>query len=103
MAHMNLLPIIVSAILYFVIGWIWYSPKAFGKKWMELTQIKCEECKGGLAKCCLGAFVIGLIVSAVMSYFVGLSGATNMFEGAKIGFLAWLGFGAAILGEDPDG
>ena len=29
------LAILVSAILAFVLGWLWYSPKMFGKAWRE--------------------------------------------------------------------
>lgn len=92
---MNILPVIVSAIIYFVIGAIWYSPKVFGKKWMELSNIKCEECKG-MCQAYVGAFIIGLVISAVLAHFVHATHATTAFEGAKVGFFAWLGFGATI-------
>jgi hypothetical protein len=34
-ANVNWLAVIVGAVLSFVLGWLWYSPKLFGTKWAE--------------------------------------------------------------------
>ncbi len=94
-ADIQVLPVILSAIIYFVIGMLWYSPKAFGKRWMELTQTKCENCNK-MCTAMAGAFIVGLVLSAVMAHFVNVSGATTALAGAQVGFLAWLGFVATL-------
>lgn len=94
-SDVNLLAVIVSGILYIVIGGLWYSPKVFGSKWMELSKIQPGACKD-MGKCYVGAFVLGLIMSFVLALFVHAAQATTALEGAKVGFWAWLGFGATI-------
>lgn len=94
-SDVNFLAVIVSGILYIVIGGLWYSPKVFGSKWMELSKIQPEECKD-MGKCYLGCFVLGLIMSFVLALFVQAAHATTALEGAIVGFWAWLGFGATI-------
>jgi hypothetical protein len=34
-ANVNWLAVIVSAVAAYALGWLWYSPKAFGPKWAE--------------------------------------------------------------------
>ena len=35
--------VIVSFILSFILGWIWYSPGVFGKKWAEGVGVSLED------------------------------------------------------------
>jgi hypothetical protein len=39
----NWLAIIVSAIIAFVLGYLWYSPKVFGKRWAEGTGVVLDD------------------------------------------------------------
>lgn len=95
-SDVNLLAVLVSGLIYIVVGGLWYSPMLFGKKWLELSNINPEECKGRMGKAYIGAFILGLIMSFVLALFVkGLHAHTGL-EGAKVGFWAWLGLGATI-------
>lgn len=96
MSDINFLAVIAAAILYFIIGMIWYSPQLFGTKWMEMTKINPEECKKGMKSAMAGAFVVGLVMAFVLAHFINVSNATTALDGAKVGFWAWLGFGATI-------
>ncbi|MCE5315759.1 MAG: DUF1761 domain-containing protein [Parachlamydia sp.] len=95
-SDVNLLAVLVSGLLSIVIGGLWYSPKLFGSKWLELSNVNPEECKGRMGKCYLGAFILGLIMSFVLALFVKAAHAQTALDGAKVGFWAWLGFGATI-------
>jgi hypothetical protein len=92
----DLLPIIAAAIIYFVVGFIWYSPKVFGKKWMDLSGVKCEEGCKGMYCSFLGAFILAIVIAAVLNHFVHTEPALTALEGAKVGLIAWLGFGATL-------
>ncbi len=37
------LAVIVSFVLAFILGWLWYSPMLFGKKWAEGSGISLES------------------------------------------------------------
>lgn len=97
MSDINFLAVLVAAILYFVIGMIWYSPQLFGKTWMELSRLNPDECKKNMCMTTLaGCFAVGLVMSFVVAHFVHVSNAITAMDGAKVGFWAWLGFGATI-------
>ena len=42
---LNWLAIIVSALAFFALGAVWYTPVAFGKIWMKETGITAETAK----------------------------------------------------------
>ena len=40
------LAVIVGAVVSFLVGWLWYSPKLFGPKWAEGVGVKMGTAKG---------------------------------------------------------
>ncbi len=42
-ANVSWLAIIVGAVVAFLVGWLWYSPKLFGTKWAEGSKVKLGE------------------------------------------------------------
>jgi hypothetical protein len=93
-ANINWLAVIAAAILRIVVGSIWFSPIAFVKPWQALTGVTPETMQKGLVR----AIVIDLILSLVMAfvlyhavmYATGM--APNLWSGATVGVLNWLGF-----------
>lgn len=58
-----IIPVLVSALLAFLLGWLWYSDKMFGPAWREATGKTNTEEKGeGLAK--LAVNMAGWLVAA---------------------------------------
>lgn len=41
--HMNWLALVVSFLLAFALGWLWYSPMLFGNTWAEGVGISLED------------------------------------------------------------
>lgn len=35
--------VLVSFVLSFMLGWLWYSPKLFGKKWAEGVKVTLDD------------------------------------------------------------
>ena len=41
--NINWLAVVVGAIVSYLLGWLWYSPKMFGTKWMEGVGVSCDD------------------------------------------------------------
>ena len=80
---------------------LWYSPVLFGNIWIRLTGLNkkyLQKAKQkGMAKTLIVAFISVLISSYILSYFINISGATTLADGAQIGFWIWLGFIATVM------
>jgi accessory gene regulator protein AgrB len=98
---MNYTAIMVSAIVGYVLGMLWYSPALFGKQWMKLvglTEKDMEKAKKkGMAKQMIIALVAVIVMSYVLSLFVQFSGAVSFAGGIITGFWIWLGFLATTM------
>jgi hypothetical protein len=97
--HINLLAMLVSAIVAFVIGALWYSPLLFGKAWMAAHGFT-PEAMTDLRKQMMRAYVVSFVCFVVMAFVLAVLlsrlGVTTPVEGAKMGFITWLGFAATI-------
>jgi hypothetical protein len=95
--HMNHWAILVSALILWVLGAVWYSPALFAKPWMALLGIVPDKSKkgNGMILGMISSFIGDLILSLVLAHIVMWSGADSCGWGAFIGFLVWLGFIAA--------
>ncbi len=100
----NYLAVLVSAVLFFMLGALWYSPVMFANAWvkgMGLTdeQIKEMKEKGPGAKPFIISFLGGLVMAFVTAHIVdfmkvvfGDSGMSNLAIGLTTGFWLWLGY-----------
>ena len=97
--HFNHLALLVSAILQWLIGGLWYS-LLFKKSWMSLTgyvrPANGERPKGAVFGMTI-SFVVSLILSLILAHVVIWSGSDNLASGIFVGFICWLGFIAGPL------
>ena len=91
----NYWAVLVSALILWLLGAVWYSPALFAKPWMACLGIVPGGAKKGLAIGMMSSFLGDLLVAFVLLHFVLWSGAATYATGAFIGFLCWLGFLAA--------
>ena len=92
------LPTLVTAVLIFVLGGLWYSPALFAKKWIAY-QGKTEEelraeSKGAGPAPFVFAFFCGLGISIGMAVLLRHFAPVTPVRGALVGLLCWLGFAA---------
>jgi len=91
--------VIVAAIVKFVIGGIWFMP-LFGKQYRALMGVAEGAEMTGLGPALAVQLVGDLVLSYVLARFIihyGASfGGVSLGVGVLIGFMAWLGFVAAI-------
>jgi hypothetical protein len=67
------LAVLAGAIVSFLAGWLWYSPKLFGVKWAEGSGVKM----GSADNMPIGAMVSQAIGLLLMSWFVGVTANNN--------------------------
>jgi len=95
--HFNHWALLVSALILWFLGAIWYSPALFAKPWRSLLKIDLDPAKKrkSMALGMISSFIGDLILSLMLAHIVLWSGADNYGTGAFIGFIVWLGFFAA--------
>jgi hypothetical protein len=67
------LAVIAGAIVSFLLGWLWYSPKLFGTKWAEGSGVKMNT----VDKMPVVAMVSQGIGLLLLSWFVGVTANSN--------------------------
>jgi hypothetical protein len=67
------LAVIAGAVVSFLAGWLWYSPRLFGTKWAEGSHVKL----GAADAMPVGAMVSQGLGLLLMSWFVGVTAKNN--------------------------
>ncbi len=75
--------VIVGTIASFILGWLWYSPRLFGKPWAEGSGVSMES--DGLPAFAMVAQLVGLFVLALV---IGVTAVTNALFTALLAILA---------------
>src|SRR2546423_15604801 len=100
MVHVNYWAVLVSAVLVFVLGWLWYSPLLFFKPWMHARGLDPAAAMAG-AKMPAGKLVIELVrclvLALVVAHLVRVAGISNWFIAAHFGLLLWIAFPVVLL------
>jgi hypothetical protein len=96
-AGVNYLAIVVSAVVIFMLGGLWYSPVLFAKRWVALQGRTMGEMKamGASPVMYLEVFVCGLLAAWVLAVVIAHYGAITLSGGAMVGVLCWIGFAGA--------
>jgi hypothetical protein len=92
----NYAAVVVSALVYWMLGGLWYSPLLFGNKFIEIMrwspeQVALIEAEGASGQVAL-AFIGSLITAYVLAHIVRYTSGENALDGAKTGLWLWLGF-----------
>jgi hypothetical protein len=95
----NYLAILVSAILAFAVGALWYGP-LFGKQWRQLMGVP-EGSMGvpgtTFVKSMSGGFIATLVLTFVLANIFQMMGVTTVSLALTIAFWIWLGFIATVM------
>ena len=95
----NYLVIVVTGVILFMLGGLWYSPALFANPWMAAMGKNREDmmkaAEGQMGIMYGGAVVSSLLVSYVMWIVVNHFEPWSALRGAEVGFLCWLGFAGA--------
>jgi len=100
MLHVNYLTVFVSAVILFVLGWLWYSPLLFYKPWMRARGLDPVAAMAG-AKMPVGKLLVEfarcLILAYVIAELAGLLHIARLLGAIHLGVFLWIGFPVLIL------
>ena len=94
----NNVAVLVSGVVIFLLGGLWYSPLLFAKRWDALLGKSEEELKanaGNMPLSYVFVFLCGLVTAWIMALVVGNFSPATAVDGALIGAFCWLGFAGA--------
>ena len=89
--HIELFSVFIAAVLYMIVGALWYSKYLFGPAWLKLCHMKESELQKNKINF-LWSFVVGLIIAYFLAFFEASLEITTVSDGMFVGFCFWLGF-----------
>lgn len=90
--------VVVSGVVIFVLGGLWYSPVLFAKRWVALvgkTEAELRANVGSVPVSYILVFICGVATAYLMALVVGNFAPAGPVDGAIIGALCWAGFAGA--------
>lgn len=84
LANVNWLAVIVGTVVAFLVGWAWYSPLLFGKKWAEGSGVEL----GSADQMPVMAMVSNLVALFLLALVVGITATQDMLITAILAILA---------------
>jgi hypothetical protein len=97
----NGLVVLVTGVVYMIIGFFWYSMRAFGTPWSKMIGMTEEEMrKGANPLIFVLTFVLALAAGAALAVVVRSVGATTALGGLKAGLLVAVGFVLTTFGSE---
>jgi Protein of unknown function (DUF1761) len=95
LSELNWLAVIVGAIIYFVLGALWYSPVLLGRPWQRSIGWDPERTPPEMSAV---TYVVPLLAYIVMAVATGLlaaaTGSDSLGEGVVLGLVTGIGFAA---------
>lgn len=87
----------VGTIAAFLIGWVWYSPMLFGKKWASGVGVDL----GDASEMPVGAMISQLVGLFLMSWFVGVTAVSEALLTVILATVAFtvLAYSAGMFGR----
>ena len=96
--NVNYLAVLVTGILIFMLGGLWYSPALFAKKWISLMGKSDEDLKAASRSMPLNyaaVFVCALLTAFTLAIILNHFTELSVLRGAAVGAVCWLGFAGA--------
>jgi hypothetical protein len=91
--ELNLLAVLVSALILWFLGALWFSPALFAKPWMAMVGIKKEAAnQKSMIFGMVASFIGDVVVAFVLAHLVLWSNAPTFGWGAMLGFICWGAF-----------
>jgi hypothetical protein len=93
----NWLAVIVAAVVGIIVGFVWYAPQVFGRRWARASGIDLPQPGQVQPITYVGAIVAAAVTAYVLAVIVRGLGAASLADGAIVGLVVWLGFVAPWL------
>jgi hypothetical protein len=92
----NLWPVLVSAVILWVLGAAWFSPVLFAKPWAAIVGRPMGEKPKGVVWGMIMSFIGDVLLAFILDHVIIWSHANSAVDGIHIGAITWVGFVAAI-------
>lgn len=89
---MNYVAIMIATIFSVILGFVWYSPVVFGKRWIKLNNIDPKKIRDSRSGMYFLPVISSIITVSILILLTYLLDATTWQAGAFIGLIAWFGF-----------
>jgi hypothetical protein len=86
--EINWLGVVAGAIIGFLIGWLWYSPILFGRKWAEGSGVEL----GTASSMPIAAMATQLVSTFLLAILIGITAAQNALATAILILVTLAGF-----------
>lgn len=96
-------PVLVGAVIFTIVGAIWYMPQVFGKTWAKLQFGRGEvppERKKQSGKAMAASFVLAFIACSILRKFLLIFGVATPLEGIQ--YTLWLAIGFIMVPQYND-
>jgi len=102
LAHLNALAVLGTAVIGFLLGWLWYSPVLFAKPWMAEMKLTPDSMKGmgggAMAQMFATGFAYTLLSTLALAALLRAHGSAGALKGAEFGlFVGVLLVGTRLL------
>jgi hypothetical protein len=96
-AGVNWLAVIVAAVAGIIVGFIWYAPPVFGRRWARASGIELPQPGEVQPMTYIGGVITAAVTAYVLAVLIGGVGATTLVDGVIVAVVVWLGFVATWL------
>jgi MFS family permease len=93
----NYLAILVSAVAYFALGALWYSPVLFQKPWVANVGRTDEQLRNGSKIVFLYTFLALLVICFVTSFFTWALQTASCMAAIELGLFISLGYTTTVI------
>ncbi|HVR23722.1 MAG TPA: DUF1761 domain-containing protein [Candidatus Polarisedimenticolia bacterium] len=94
----NVWAVLVSALATMVVGFLWYSPLLFARRWTTLMgydpddKAKLAEMQKSAGPSYMLSLVASVLSAAVLGKIIAIANIHTPLYGIKMGLAVWLGF-----------
>lgn len=99
LSDLNWLAVLAAAVVYFLLGGLWYSPVFLGKPWMRATGMEAPQEGQGPGPAIYVAPLIGYLISAIATAMLAVATASDTVgEGLVLGLVVAVGYSVVLAG-----
>jgi hypothetical protein len=95
LADVNWLAVVLAAVVYFVLGSVWFARRVFGTPWMRSIGWEPTGGEGPAAAALAGAFAASLVAAVAVALLVEAADVTGLGDGLVLGVVLAVGVVAA--------
>lgn len=98
-SQINWLALLVAALAYFMLGAVWYSKSAFGRKWIKLVELDINDpnLRKGMGKMMAATFSLIVITCLGLALLIVKFDFVGFFASIKLGLLTGFCFATTAV------